>query len=76
MPGDLGEVAAGMINGVVYVVGEASKGNDPGHTYAYDVATGTWGPPLASRPYIGDHHGAEVLAGRLYLFGGLDAQGT
>ena len=24
------------------------------------------------RPYTGDHHGAEVINGRFYLFGGLD----
>ncbi len=32
--------------------------------------------PGAVRPFIGDHHGAEVIANKLYLFGGLSSDGV
>ncbi len=66
LPTPLGEVAGGVIDGKLYLVGDGSTG-----TLAYDLATKTWTTGLAARPFIGDHHTAEVLNGKLYLFGGL-----
>jgi N-acetylneuraminic acid mutarotase len=66
MPVALGEVADGLIGGELYVVG-----NDSTATLAYDTAAETWTTNLASRPHPGDHHAAEVVNGKLYLFGGL-----
>lgn len=66
LPIKVGEVAAGTVNGVVYVVGD-----DTSATMAYDLKTGAWRSNLAVRPYLGDHHSAEVIKDKLYLFGGL-----
>lgn len=66
MPQELGEVASGVINGVLYVVGQGSKA-----TLAYNIAARTWRDDLAVRPFFGNHHAAEVFNGKLYLFGGL-----
>jgi N-acetylneuraminic acid mutarotase len=68
LPVALGEVASGVIDGVLYVVGEGSP-----VTLGYDIATDTWSNPgdLAARPYAGHHHAAEVVNGNLFLFGGL-----
>ncbi len=66
LPLAAGEVASGIINGVLYVVGD-----DTNATMAYDLTTGGWRADLAQRPLVGDHHGAEVIDGKLYLFGGL-----
>ena len=66
MPVALGEVASGIINGVLYLVGEGSS-----ETLSYDIASNTWRSDLAVRPYVGDHHAAEVIDGKLYLFGGI-----
>jgi N-acetylneuraminic acid mutarotase len=63
----LGEVAAGVINGVMYLVGEGSSA-----TFAYDVQNRQWLANKASRPFVGHHHSAEVLNGKLYLVGGID----
>jgi N-acetylneuraminic acid mutarotase len=67
LPVALGEVAGGLIAGKIYLVGEGSTA-----TFAYDIATETWtSSGLATRPFPGDHHAAEVVDGKLYLFGGL-----
>jgi N-acetylneuraminic acid mutarotase len=67
MPIPLGEVAGGLINGKIYLVGEGSPA-----TFAYDTVAKTWtSAGLASRPFQGNHHAAEVFGGKLYLFGGL-----
>jgi N-acetylneuraminic acid mutarotase/glucose/arabinose dehydrogenase len=67
MPTALGEVAGGLIAGKLYVVGEDSTA-----TLSYDIATETWtSSGLATRPFPGNHHAAEVVNGKLYLFGGL-----
>ena len=66
-PVALGEVAGGVINGVIYLLGEGSS-----QTFAYDVASNTWASGLAPRPHVGDHHAAEVVDGKLYLFGGFN----
>lgn len=68
LPVALGEVAGGIIEGVLYLVGEGS--ND---TLAYQLPSGTWEAPgsRAQRPFPGHHHAAEVVDGKLYLFGGL-----
>ncbi|MEY2448503.1 MAG: hypothetical protein QOH79_1979 [Acidimicrobiaceae bacterium] len=66
MPFALGEVAGGVIGGTLYLVGQGSTA-----TLALDLATGLWRTGLAVRPYAGHHHAAEVVGGRLYLFGGL-----
>ena len=68
MPVALAEVAGGIIGDKLYVVGETN-----GATLAYDLTTGTWSgaTTLARRQYQGHHHAAEVINGKLYLFGGL-----
>ncbi len=66
LPTSIGEVAGGVIGGVLYLVGEDST-----LTQGYDFASGTWCTDLATRPHLGHHHAAEVLNGKLYLFGGL-----
>lgn len=72
LPDSLAEVAAGVIGRHLYVVGLGSP-----HTHRYDMSQGVWAPaePVARRPFPGHHHAAEVLDGRLYLFGGFDAEG-
>lgn len=66
MPVALGEVAGGRIGSTLYLVGESSNA-----TLALDLATGLWRSNLPVRPFAGHHHAAEVINGRLYLFGGL-----
>lgn len=68
-PEPLAEVAGGVIGSRLYLVG----GGDPAPTLALDLRSGRWDPVLTHglRPGSGDHHGAEVWGGRLYLFGGL-----
>jgi N-acetylneuraminic acid mutarotase len=66
MPVALGEVAGGRVGSTLYLVGESSTS-----TLALDLATAVWRSNLAVRPYVGHHHAAEVINGRLYLFGGL-----
>jgi N-acetylneuraminic acid mutarotase len=68
MPVALGEVAGGRIGSTLYLVGEGSNA-----TLALDLATGTWRSNLPVRPFLGHHHAAEVISGKLYLFGGLGA---
>ena len=65
MPVALGEVAAGVIKGRIYVVGEGDSA-----TLGYDSRDGEW-TRLARRPFQGHHHVAEVYRGKLYLLGGL-----
>ena len=66
MPVAVGEIGAGIIDGVLYVVGEQSN-----KTQAYDIIAGTWDDTLAVRPFVGHHHAAETVGGKLYLVGGL-----
>jgi N-acetylneuraminic acid mutarotase len=68
MPVPLSEVAGGVIGRNLYVVGSGHPG-----TLVYDLSTNIWSPSttLAMRPLLGDHHAAEVVNGKLYLFGGL-----
>ncbi len=70
MPLAAGEVACGAIGGRLYLVGE---GND--RTYAYDPLAKAWSTTAAKRPFVGNHHGAEVVGGKWYLIGGLGAGG-
>lgn len=68
MPVALGEVASAVIGNSLYVVGETNNA-----TPRFDFETGTWAPTSAvpERPYKGHHHGAEVIDGKWYIFGGL-----
>ncbi|WP_159085105.1 Kelch repeat-containing protein [Planctomonas deserti] len=66
LPVALGEVAGGVIGSSLYLVGESSNA-----TLALNVSTGTWRSDLPVRPFVGHHHTAEVIGGKLYLFGGL-----
>jgi N-acetylneuraminic acid mutarotase/glucose/arabinose dehydrogenase len=67
LPIAVGEVSSGAVNGVLYLVG----GYYTTATMAYDLKKGVWRSDLPVRPYPGDHHSAEVINGKLYLFGGL-----
>jgi|GEM_PF-492148 len=71
MPLALGEVASGIIGNKLYVVGEGNNA-----TLAYDLGATTWSSGLAQRPFPGNHHAAEVVGGRLYLFGGLGSSSS
>jgi len=66
LPTALGEVAAGMSGGTMYLVGEGSN-----TTFAYDVLNRQWLANKAARIYPGHHHAAEVVGGKLYLIGGI-----
>ncbi|MBA3570269.1 MAG: hypothetical protein H0W28_13260, partial [Pyrinomonadaceae bacterium] len=66
LPFAVGEVSAGVINNMLYVVG-----GDTSATMAYNLKTGMWRGDLATRPLKGDHHAASVVGGKLYLIGGL-----
>ncbi len=66
LPTDLGEVAAGAVAGVLYLVGSGSSS-----TLSYDLSTRTWSTTRAARPHVGDHHSLEVIGHKIYLFGGL-----
>ncbi|WP_111766856.1 kelch repeat-containing protein [Nakamurella deserti] len=68
MPVALGEVAGGVVGGSLYLVGEGNSA-----TLALNLGTGVWRRDLPVRPFVGHHHTAEVVNGRLYLFGGLGA---
>jgi N-acetylneuraminic acid mutarotase len=72
LPTAVGEVAAGVIGRYLYVVGRGTH-----ETLRYDLSLGTWAESgsVAARPFAGDHHAAEVLGARLYLFGGFGAEG-
>jgi N-acetylneuraminic acid mutarotase len=65
MPAAMSEVAGGVIGRSLYLVGEYDN-----RTWAYDLGSRQW-TVRATRPLVGNHHAAEVVGGRLYLFGGL-----
>ena len=48
VPAFLGEVAAGVIDGILYLVGEGAGG-----TYRYDILGETWLSNAAGRPFVG-----------------------
>src|SRR5207302_289069 len=77
MPRPIGHVTANVFvrNGHVVVVSGLTTNSTLPNTLAYDLSTGLWRSDLASRPYLGDHHAAEVINGKLYLFGGLNVFG-
>lgn len=66
LPVALGEVAAGIIGGKMYVVGDGNP-----RTLVYDFSTRTWRDNLAYRPYPAKDQLAEVVNGRMYVFGGV-----
>ena len=66
LPDPLGEVAAGILGETLYLVGEGTD-----KTYGYDLSNDSWVKNLERRPFTGNHHALESLAGKLYLFGGL-----
>src|SRR5687768_16185340 len=60
MPKALAEVAGGIIGDRMYVVGQTNNA-----TLAYNFSTNTWtGTGLATRPFPGNHHPAEVINGK------------
>jgi len=69
-PQATGEVATGIINDVLYVIGEAT-----GSTQAFNILTGVWTTTAAKRPYAGNHHTSQVYNGQWYVFGGLSGGG-
>ncbi len=66
VPEALGEVAGGIIDGFLYLVGEGS-----GNTYRFDCVNRQWISNAAPRTFTGHHHAAEVYDGKLYLIGGI-----
>ena len=71
MPVSMGEVASGIIGNYLYVVGETSD-----VTLRYNLSTNAYSSTaVTKRPFKGNHHTAEVIDGKLYLFGGLGTGG-
>lgn len=70
LPAQLGEIASGVIDNNLYVVGDGNNG-----TYAYDFTTGQWRNENANRPVIAKDQLAEVVDGKLYVFGGVSYSG-
>ncbi|MFN2316276.1 MAG: Kelch repeat-containing protein [Gemmatimonadales bacterium] len=70
MPVALSEVAGGVINGHLYLVG-----GEDGSTLVLNLGTGEWLPArVASRRLVtAHHHAAEVYQDELYLLGGIHA---
>ncbi len=68
VPTALENVATAEIGGVIYVVGAGTS-----ELLGYDVHGKTWLSGLASRPFAGSHHAADVVGAKLYLIGGLGA---
>lgn len=66
LPVALGEVAGGIINGRLYVVGDGNSS-----TLRYDPTTNAWTSSLARRPNPAKDQLAEVFGGKLYVFGGV-----
>ncbi|MCB0323257.1 MAG: IPT/TIG domain-containing protein [Bdellovibrionales bacterium] len=66
LPNGLGSTAGGVINSVLYLIGDGSS-----KTYAYDIVTNQWHHDRAQRNFLGHSHAAEVLDGKLYLIGGI-----
>lgn len=68
LPAALGEVAGGIIGNRLYLVGEGTS-----DTMFLDLSLMQWTDyGLDTRPFPADHHAAEVVGDRLYLFGGLN----
>lgn len=71
LPAALGEVAGGVIGSRLYLVGEGVD-----DTMFLDLSLLQWTDfGLATRPFPGHHHSAEVIGDKLYLFGGLGGLG-
>ncbi|MCB0324726.1 MAG: IPT/TIG domain-containing protein, partial [Bdellovibrionales bacterium] len=70
MPEELGEVAGGFINGVLYLIGDGDTTAASEAVWSLDLVDGLW-RQLAARPFPGDHHAAEIIGDKLYLFGGI-----
>lgn len=68
LPVALGEVAGGIIGNKLFLVG-----NGDAATLSYNLSTNSWedAAAVSQRPFVGDHHAADVFNGKLYLFGGL-----
>ncbi|MEO0513828.1 MAG: kelch repeat-containing protein [Planctomycetota bacterium] len=70
LPVDLGEVAAGVIDGTLLVIGDGDNA-----TLAYDLATATWSDTGDDRPVPAKDQLAEVVDDQLYVFGGITYAG-
>lgn len=71
MPAAVGEVAAAVINDKMYVVGNGIPILTHAYsTMVYDFASQSWSRGV-KRPFTGNHHAAEVVDNKLYLFGGI-----
>jgi N-acetylneuraminic acid mutarotase len=68
LPIAMGEVGAGIIGNKMYVIGDGTN-----QTLAYNIDTNAWTSGLAQRPFLGNHHGVEVVSGKLYVIGGIGA---
>lgn len=67
LPLQLGEVSSVVLDGKLYVFGQGD-----GRTMVRDFVASSWNLNLAQRPFPGNHHGLEVVDGKIYLIGGLD----
>ena len=75
MPTARGFVAAGVINGILYVVGGRSGNGFVSTLEAYNPATNSW-TTLQSMPSARWGLAASVVNGKLYALGGYNAHGT
>lgn len=69
MPSALGEVAAGLVNDILVVVGEGNSGTMVLNVSNAQYTEWTVG---AVRPYVGHHHLALTIGNELFIIGGFD----
>ncbi|MEX1024399.1 MAG: kelch repeat-containing protein [Planctomycetota bacterium] len=65
VPVAVGEVSCAVVDSIMYLVGEGTPA-----TLRFHLDTRQWLSPAAQRPFVGDHHAAEVIDGQIYLVGG------
>ncbi|MEM9801404.1 MAG: Calx-beta domain-containing protein, partial [Planctomycetota bacterium] len=67
LPAGLGDVVSAVADGRLFVFGAGDT-----RTFAFDPLNDTWSTLGAVRPHTGGGHAAEVVDGRIYLFGGFE----
>jgi N-acetylneuraminic acid mutarotase len=70
-------MAAGTINGIIYVAGgQRSGGMALARVDAYNPATDTWSAAASMPGARAEPHGASMIGGKLYVTGGWNASGV
>lgn len=73
LPVGLGEVSAAALNGFIYVFAGHTGSGDNNKLYRFDPTTSLW-QTMADQTVapLSDHAAAQVIDGKIYMFGGLD----